>query len=41
MSRNYDVSLDGGRFLLVEPAEAQSEAKPLTLVINWLEGVKK
>jgi Tol biopolymer transport system component len=41
MSRNYDVSLDGGRFLLIEPAEAQSEAKPLTLVINWLEGVKK
>lgn len=40
-SRNYDVTADGRRFLLIEPVETQSDAQPLTLITNWLEAGKK
>ena len=36
----YDVSADGQRFLAVVPPE-QSNAAPLTLVQNWVAGLKK
>jgi serine/threonine protein kinase len=36
----YDVSADGQRFLAVVPPE-QSNSAPLTLVQNWMMGLKK
>ena len=36
----YDVTADGQRFLLVEPAR-QTESRPLTMVINWQAGLKR
>jgi Tol biopolymer transport system component len=36
----YDVTGDGKRFLIEEPAFAQSSS-PLTLVLNWQAGLKK
>jgi hypothetical protein len=39
LTRNYDISTDGRRFLLLEQVEA--EGQPLTLITNWLEAPKK
>jgi len=37
----YDVSADGQRFLAIVPPEQQSTSAPLTLVQNWVAGLKK
>jgi len=41
-SPNYDVSMDGQRFLMLKPAEA-SEAAPtqINVVLNWSEELKR
>jgi Tol biopolymer transport system component len=39
---NYDVSPDGKRFLIVSrPASADGASPPMSVVTNWLAGVKK
>jgi len=37
--RNYDVSADGQRFLVVTMA-AQERERPVTLVVNWMAGAR-
>ena len=37
---NYDVSLDGQRFLMVQASEQQS-APQLNVVVNWFEELKQ
>lgn len=37
----YDVSADGQRFLVEQPASAQQGPAPLTVVLNWQAGLKK
>ncbi len=39
-SYEYDVTPDGQRFLLIEPAQ-KPEVMPLTLVTNWLASAKR
>jgi hypothetical protein len=36
----YDVTRDGQRFLMMEPA-AESSAQPITVITNWQAGLKK
>jgi hypothetical protein len=36
----YDVAADGKRFIAIVPSE-QSSTAPLTLVQNWLAGLRK
>ena len=37
---SYDVTPDGSRFLLVEPAD-ESESQPLMLVTDWLASARR
>jgi hypothetical protein len=37
---NYDVSVDGQRFRAILPPEGDS-GEPLTVVQNWMAGLKK
>jgi Tol biopolymer transport system component len=37
----YDVSGDGQSFLVTQPANAQLGPAPLTVVLNWQDGLKK
>jgi hypothetical protein len=37
----YDVGTGGQRFLAVMPPEQSTEAQPLTVVQNWVAGLKK
>ena len=37
----YDVAPDGQRFLVNLRGDSQSEPPPLTLVVNWLESVRR
>jgi hypothetical protein len=37
----YDVSADGQRFLLAEPAKSRTGDLPLTVLVNWDAGLKK
>jgi eukaryotic-like serine/threonine-protein kinase len=40
--QNYDISPDGKRFLIItRPATADVTSPPITVVMNWLAGVKK
>jgi hypothetical protein len=43
VSRNYDVSLDGKRFLMIKPAIADQAAPPASIVVveNWMDEVKR
>ncbi len=36
----YDVAADGKRFLMIRSGAETSDA-PLTVVVNWLAGVKR
>lgn len=36
----YDVSPDGRRFLMVQPAEAARPATQIHIVLNWFEELK-
>jgi Tol biopolymer transport system component len=39
---NYDVSLDGQRFLMLKPAEkTQAQTTQITVVLNWFEELKR
>ena len=39
-SRNYDVSGDGQRFLMVKPPAKQAAAPQIIVVQNWFEELK-
>ena len=40
--RNYDISTDGKRFLMIKPANEQQPAAPtIHLVINWFEELRR
>jgi hypothetical protein len=41
-STDYDVSLDGQRFLMVKPSEqAQAGPTQINVVLNWFEELKR
>jgi serine/threonine protein kinase len=40
LSRQYDVSADGNRFLLAQPLEEMTSV-PITVIVNWPELLKK
>ncbi len=37
----YDVSLDGRRFLMIQPSEPEPPATQVSVVINWLEELSR
>ena len=41
--RQYAVTKDGKRFLMIVPrsADANSTPQPLTVVVNWIKGLKQ
>jgi len=39
--RNYDVSSDGQRFLMIKEAQGQPAATQLVVVLNWFEELKR
>jgi hypothetical protein len=39
--RNFDVSLDGQRFLMVKAAEQVTSAAQINVVLNWSEELKR
>jgi serine/threonine-protein kinase len=41
VARNYDVSLDGKRFLVVKSADAKVAKPPVVVVANWFDEVQK
>ena len=41
-ARNYDLSPDGKRFLVIkQDAADQASARQMTVVLNWLEELKR
>ncbi len=38
---NYDVSLDGQRFLMTKSSEQEAAATQINVVLNWLEDLKR
>jgi serine/threonine-protein kinase len=40
-SPNYDVSLDGQRFLMVKASEQEQAATQINVVLNWFEELKR
>jgi len=41
LNRNYDVSPDGQRFLMIKESEEQPSAAQLIVVLNWFEELKR
>jgi hypothetical protein len=43
VGRNYDVSPDGKRFLMIKPSQPTKTATPtqLVVVLNWFEELKR
>jgi hypothetical protein len=39
--RGWDISLDGQRFLMVQPVEPEQPATQINLVLNWFEELKR
>jgi len=37
----YDVSVDGRRFLMVKPDEAEATQRPIHVVINWFDELRR
>jgi hypothetical protein len=37
----YDVSLDGQRFLMIQPVEPEQPATQINVVLNWFEELKR
>jgi serine/threonine-protein kinase len=37
----YDVSLDGQRFLIVKPGDAEAAQRPIHLVLNWFDELRR
>ena len=40
VNRNYDVSGDGQRFLMVKP-QTEEEGREVVVVLNWFEELKR
>ncbi len=40
-ARNYDVSLDGERFLMLKEVEDTSEPTRIIIVLNWFEELRR
>lgn len=41
VGRNYDVSPDGRRFIMIRQPAAQMDAsRPITIVLNWIEELR-
>ena len=38
---NYDVSLDGQRFLMMKSSEQEPAVTQINVVLNWLEDLKR
>jgi hypothetical protein len=38
--RNYDISPDGQRFLMIKASEQESAARQINVVLNWFEELK-
>jgi eukaryotic-like serine/threonine-protein kinase len=41
VARDYDVSLDGKRFLMVKTADVKGAKPPLVIVTNWFDDVQR
>ncbi len=41
VSRTYDISPDGNRFLLIKDAQKNESPSQLVLVLNWPEELKR
>jgi hypothetical protein len=39
--RNYDVTPDGQRFVMVKPSEQELAATQINVVLNWFEELKR
>lgn len=39
--RPYDISPDGKRFVIIEEADQAPQATQLTVVLNWVEDLKR
>ncbi|HKF58523.1 MAG TPA: hypothetical protein VKJ45_23990, partial [Blastocatellia bacterium] len=39
--RNYDLSSDGQRFLMIKPGEQESAATQLNVVLNWSDELRR
>jgi hypothetical protein len=39
--RNYDVTADGQRFVMVKPSEQELGATQINVVLNWSEVLKR
>ncbi len=37
----YDVSMDGQRFLMVKPGDGEAAQRPIHVVINWFEELRR
>ena len=40
-SRNYDVSLDGRRFLMIQPSARHAAPRQIVVVLNWIDELKR
>ena len=38
---DYDVSSDGQRFLMVKPGDEERAPKPMHIVVNWFDELKR
>ena len=41
LGRNYDISADGQRFLVVKPADSSESSIELVVVLNWFEELRR
>ncbi len=41
VNANYDIALDGQRFLMVQPSEQELAATQINVVLNWFEELKR
>ena len=41
VNRNYDVTADGQRFVMVKPSEQELAATQINVVLNWFEELKR
>jgi hypothetical protein len=39
--QNYDISIDGRRFLMLKPQDGNTTSMPLNVVANWFDDVKR
>ena len=39
--RNYDVTPDGRRFVMIKPSEEELKATQINVVLNWFEELKR